>query len=620
MNLSNKLLSDLVSVRTYAKYIPHLERREILEETINRVMTMHLDRFPKLSKEITKAFSMVHQFKVMPSMRTMQFAGPAITKNNVRSYNCSFTHVTNSRDFAEILFILLSGAGVGFSVQRRHVNQLPPIRSPRQEGRFVVQDSIAGWAQALHSLMDAYFYGAVRPLFDFTAISTKGTLLHTTGAKAPGPEPLKYMLGVVESKLIETVGRRLRPIEVHDIICIVSDCVLAGGIRRSSLISLFDRDDQEMLKAKSGSWYDTHPYRARANNSAVLPRNKVTKEEFFEIFNICKESHSGEPGFFWTNNEEMGTNPCVEIGMNPNQFCNLTIANQTGITSKKDFMSRVYSAAVLGTIQASYTDFPYLSNKWKEVTEKEALLGVSFTGIADSGNIVTNEWLAEGAQLVLDVNEKYARKIGINLAARATCNKPEGSSSCVLGSSSGIHARDSEYYLRRIQINMDDSLYLYLLSTVPDLIEEAIGVPNTAVIVIPQESPPGAITKNKETALDLFNRVINYNKNWVAGGHRYGDNKHNVSCTISVGDDEWSSLATNMWRERDHYSGVALFPKDNSVYKQAPFEACTKEKFDELNKLVKDLDMTKVKEFENNTNALESLACSGNSCEIVYLK
>jgi ribonucleoside-triphosphate reductase (thioredoxin) len=620
MNQSNQLLSDLVSVRSYSKYIPHFERRELLEETINRTMSMHLDKFPKLSKEITKAFSMVHQFKVMPSMRSLQFSGPAILKNNIRSFNCSFTHIKDSRDFAEILFILLSGAGVGFSVQKHHINVLSPIKSPRQEGIFVVQDSIAGWAQALHALMDSYFYCSVRPIFDFSSISAKGTQLHTTGAKAPGSEPLKYMLETVEAKLKSAFGRKLRPIEVYDIVCIVADCVLAGGIRRSSLICLFDRNDKEMLKAKSGNWYELYPYRARANNSAILPRKEVTKEEFLEIFKICKESNSGEPGFAWTNDVEMGSNPCFEIALNSKQFCNLTIVNQTGITSKKDFLSRIYSASFLGTLQAAYTDFPYISQKWTEMTEREALLGVSFTGIADSGNVITNEWLNEGAELVLSVNEKYAKKLGINLAARTTCVKPEGTSSCVLGSSSGIHSRKSKYYLRRVQINKDDALYLYLLTVIPDLIEDAVGVPNTAVITIPQESPNGAILEDNETALDLFNRAINYNKNWVAMGHRSGANRHNVSCTISVKKDEWDDLAAAMWKEREHYYGMSLYPKDEAVYKQPPFEPCSEEVYNKYNKLVKALDLTKVKEFENNTNALENLACGGGACEITYLK
>jgi ribonucleoside-diphosphate reductase alpha chain len=620
MTPSNKILSDLVSFRTYSKYIPHLERREVLPETINRVMTMHLDKFPKLSKPIMKAFKKVHDLEVMPSMRTLQFAGDPILKNSARGYNCSATTITHPRKFSEILFLLLSGTGVGYSLQKRHISQLPNIRPTTQEGRFVVQDSIQGWSQATQVLMDAYFYGTIRPTFDFSDISPKGTQLNTTGAKAPGPEPLKYMLNEVEKRLKFAIGRQLRSIEVHDIICIISDCVLAGGIRRSSLIALFDRDDYEMLKCKSGSWWEKHPYRARANNSAVLMRGEVTKDEFMELFRTCKDSNAGEPGFFWTNDYDLLTNPCAEISLNPDQFCNLTIVNQTGILSKEDFLSRIYSATVLGTIQASYTNFPYLSESWKRQTEAEALLGISFTGIADSNGIVTAEWLREGAKLALEVNAEFAKKIGINQAARITAIKPEGSSSLVLGSSSGIHSRKSKYYLRRVQINKDDAMYLYLLATVPNLIEDAIGVPNTAVITVPQESPDNAPTEDKETAMQLFNRVMMYQRNWITPGHRSGKNKHNVSVTITPREDEWSELAEAMWDKRDLYTGISLFPFDNGSYQQAPFESCDKDTFDKYYSQVKELDLTQVRERENLTNMIESVSCAGGACEITWLK
>ncbi len=619
MSASNKLLSDIVTFRTYSKYLPNLERREIFEETVNRVMCMHLDRFPKLSKEIVKAFSLVHQLKVLPSMRTMQFAGAPIVKNNARGYNCSFTHIDSARKFSEVLFLLLSGVGVGFSVQKHHTNLLSVIKPPTEEGLFVIQDSIIGWAQALHMLMDAYLNAGVRPTFDFSHIRAKGSLLHTTGAKAPGPEPLKYMLGVVEGRLKAAIGRKLRPIEVHDIICIISDCVLAGGIRRSSLISLFDRDDNEMLKAKSGTWYEAHPYRARANNSAMLPRGKVTKEEFLHLFKIVEDSNSGEPGFYWTNDLEMGANPCVEIGMVKDQFCNLTTVNQTGIASKKDYLSRIYSAAFIGTLQAAYTEFPYLSDSWKKATEAEALLGVSFTGIADMGDSISPEWLEEGAGLVLDVNAKYAKQMGINLAARATALKPEGSGSCTVGSSSGVRRRDGAHYLRRVQINNDDELFHYLKAVIPDLVEDAFGVPNTSVVTIPQEAPDGALTKATETAQSAFDLAIKYNKHWVAPGHRSGANKHNVSCTIDVKPEEWSKLGQLMWRDREYYAGISVFPFDNGTYKQAPFEVCDKKTFDKYNALVKNINLMEIKEFENNTKLVESVACAGGNCDVTFL-
>lgn len=616
MTPSNKLLSDIVAFRTYAKFLPHVGRRESLEETINRNMIMHLDRFPKLSKEIVTAYKQVHELKVMPSMRALQFSGQAIIKNNARQYNCSYTPVNDVRVFGEILFLLLSGVGVGFSVQKRHISTLPKIRKPREEGFFVAQDSIIGWAQCVDVLFEAYFLGRIRPQFDFGNIRPKGSYLVTTGAKAPGPEPLKKMLELVEEKLKVAEGRQLSSLEIHDIICIISDAVLAGGIRRAALISLFDRDDEDMLKSKHGEWWVNHPYRARANNSAVMPRNKVTKEEFMHVFKMCKESGSGEPGISWTDNEDWGFNPCHEIALNPNQFCNLTTVNQTGIISERDFLKRVNAAALIGTLQASYTDFPYLRPVWQETTEREALLGVSFTGIADAAGIVTNEMLTQGAKMVLDVNEKIAKKIGINPAARATTVKPEGTSSCVLGSSSGIHARHAPYYLRRVRMNKDDALAVYLSKVVPELVEQDLFSSTGVVVTIPQESPSNAITREQETAMNLFHRTIDYNKNWVLNGHRYGDNTHNVSVTISVKDGEWEELGEAMWENRQYYSGISLLPYDGGNYQQAPFEDCSQEVFEKYDKMVKEIDLKQVKEENDNTTRIETIACAGGQCEI----
>jgi ribonucleoside-triphosphate reductase len=616
MNASNKLLSDITAFRTYAKFLQHLGRREALEETINRVMQMHLERFPKLSRDVIKSFQRVHELKVMPSMRAMQFAGEAVIKNNARQYNCSYAPINDVRSFGEAMFLLLSGVGFGYSVQKKHINQLPKIQPPKEEGLFVIHDSIQGWSQAVDILMEAYFYGKIRPQFDYSKIRPKGSYLVTTGAKAPGPEPLRKMLELVEAKLRAAVGRKLSTIEVHDIVCIISDAVLAGGIRRAALISLFDRDDNDMLKAKHGEWWNHAPWRARANNSAVLPREEVTKEEFDYIFKMCQESGSGEPGFSWTSNTDWGFNPCHEIALNPNQFCNLTTINQTGINSEKDFLNRVYAATMIGTLQASYTDFSYLRPIWRETTEKESLLGVSFTGIADGRSVVNAELLRKGAQLVLDVNEKYAKKIGINPAARTTTIKPEGTSSCVLGSSSGIHARHSAFYIRRIRMNKDDALAVYLRSVMPELVEDDVTSSSGVVVSIPQQSPEGSLLREDETAQGLLTRALFYNRNWVAPGHRDGDNKHNVSVTISVKEDEWNNLREEMWKHRNIYSGISLLPYDGGTYKQAPFEECTKDKYEEMSKLVSEVDLKQVKEESDNTNRIEQLACVGGVCLI----
>lgn len=616
MNESNKLLSDIVAFRTYAKYIPHLQRRETLQETTNRTMNQHLERFPKLSNEITKAFSLVHELKIMPSMRSMQFSGEAVNSNNARSYNCSFINMTYERAFSEILFLLLSGTGVGFSVQKRHINQLPSIRKPKEEGYFRVHDSIEGWAQSLSILLDAYFNGAIRPDFDFSGIRPKGSYLVTTGAKAPGAEPLRHMLIQVEKILNSAIGRKLRPLEVHDINCIIADCVLSGGIRRAALISLFDKNDEEMLKCKSGTWWEKSPYRARANNSVVLHRDETTREEFDYILKMCEESKAGEPGIFWTNDYDWGTNPCAEIALNSNQFCNLTSINQTGVTTEKEFFKRIRAASIIGTIQASYTSFPYLSEKWTHITEQEALLGVSFTGVADSTGFITPELLREGAKLALQTNEEIAKKIGINLAARVCAVKPEGTVSTIVGSSSGVHDRHAKYYIRRIRMNESDPLAKYLKYAIPELVEQDIFSESGVVVSIPQESPKGSIIREQSSALSMLERANIYNLNWIKEGHRSGKNRHNCSVTISVRDDEWNDLREAMWATRESYTGIALLPYDGGTYQQAPFEDIDESKYKEMEKLVKIIDLTKVKEIEDFTNRGETLACVGGVCEI----
>lgn len=580
-------------------------------------MFMHLDRFPKLSKEIVKAYQRVHSLQTMPSMRSLQFGGEAILKNNTRLFNCSFLHMNDIRVFGELLFVLLSGTGVGYSVQRRHISKLPKVSKPREEGEYIVHDSIEGWSQALDSLVESFFLKRVRPKFNFSQVRPKGSLLVTSGARAPGAEPLKKMLLSVEEKLESAIGRQLTDIEIHDINCIISDCVLAGGIRRAAMISLFDRDSEEMLSAKRGTWWEKHPYRARANNSAVLPRQETTYDEFLHIYRKCIESNSGEPGLFWTNDLDFGMNPCSEISLNSNQFCNLTTINLTGIKDKRDFLNRVYSASLIGTLQASYTDFPFIRDIWKTTTEKEALLGVSFTGIADfNRGRVPAEWLKEGADLVKDVNLDYSKKIGINPAARTTTIKPEGTASTVLGSSSGIHARHSQYYLRRVRMNKDDTLAKYLTHSIPNLVEDDLFSTNGIVVTLPQRSPEGSLIRTNEGALELFDRVLFYHENWVKPGHNYGANTHNVSVTISYKESEITSLSEALWNNRLNYTGISLLPFDNSSYKQMPFEECDKVTYDTYVSLVKDVDLRNVREDEDNTTRIEALACTGGVCTL----
>lgn len=613
---SAQLLSDVTAFRTYAKYLSTQQRRETLQETINRNMIMHLERFPSLSKKIVQAYSAVHDLKIMPSMRSLQFAGNAVDRNNIRMYNCSFLSIDDIRAFGEILFLLLSGTGVGYSIQHSHIRNLPAIRKPTEEGIFKVHDSTQGWAQALDTLIEAYMLGRIRPVFDFSAVRPKGSVLSSTGAKAPGPEPLKKMLEHVELYLRAAVGRKLTSLEVHDVICISSDCVLAGGIRRSALICLFDRDDEQMLKCKSGNWHQTHPWRGRANNSAILPRELVTKEEFDHIFSTLIKNGTGEPGFSWSANLEMGFNPCHEVSLNPFQFCNLVTNNIADVKDKKDFLRRLESSAFISTLQAAYTDFPYLRDSWKKMTEKEALIGVSLTGICDYGSVPA-EWLNEGAELVKKTNEMYAKKIGINPAARTTTLKPEGSSSCVLKSSSGVHDRYDHLYIRRIQITRYEDLAIYLSRVVPELMEDVNE--STVALCIPIKSPPNATTERTQKGMETFKRAMFYNTEWIAPGHRIGDNHNNVSCTVHYHPDEVEALREAMWKERFHYSGISLFPyfdAEASGYQNLPFQSIDQVKFDQLSKVIEKIDLTKVVEMSDNTDRNAIIACAGGACEI----
>jgi len=967
LNKSNKLLSDIVAFRSYAKYLPHKGRRETLDETIERNMGMHISKFPQLEADIREAFKSVQDLKIMPSMRALQFGGRAIESNNIRQFNCAATPVDRVRAFAEILFVLLSGTGMGFSVQRSDVGKLPSVRKPKEECIYIAHDSIEGWAECLDRLMNAYFFGGIKPVFDLSGIRDKGSYLSTTGAKAPGSEPLKIMLEAVERRMIEAIGRQLSSIEVHDIVCIVSDAVLAGGIRRSALISLFDRDDEEMLNCKQGSWWETAPWRARANNSAVLPRGEVTKEEFKAIYDAAIKSDAGEPGFYWTNAEGTYTNPCfsedtliktregdipikdlvgreveihngvkwakcdnfrvtaenqemlkitmydgsenrvtpyhtvvlsngkrikakdlkpgyelmavemrelqshgsiksngaylkgflvgdgtsckgrpllflystkymcesrliksageisngqlvtncvddvgfvlddvggknnrkrmqgltpkkhelfkwcsdykvelpveifqwnlesklefiagvldadgtaqrsynstnyqlcsinkkwllgfqtllksigvrskldtshkarkvdfgdgygeydckecyrlsiskynskilaeavsfdrlddlsdvtvsntiklrhnkvidisvdgvdekvycctidetntlalstgnywgncVEISLNANQFCNLTTMNLSSVEGLEDFLSRCRHSAIIGTLQASYTDYPYIDEAWAKQTAEEALLGCSLTGICDRKDFDLS-WLREGAKVIIDTNVEYAAKIGINRAARLTTVKPEGSASCVLGTSSGIHSRHAPFYLRRVRMNRDDSLAKYLMDVIPELCEDDLFSKGGIVVTIPQKSPEGALFKDDETAIQAFSRTLDYSNNWIQPGHVSGSQSHNVSVTLSYRGEEVAELFERLWAERNNYNGVSLLPYDGGTYKQAPFEVCDEATYERLFKLVAGVDLRDVKESKDYTNFNEIVACAGGLCEL----
>ena len=618
MEINQKILSDITVFLKYSKHDPALNRREVWEELVDRNKQMHLKKYPNLSEEIETAYKFVYDKKILPSMRSMQFAGKPIEISPNRIYNCAFAPVDDWRTFGEIMFLLLGGTGIGFSVQKHHVEKLPEIRKPNpvKFKRFLISDSIEGWADAVKALMKSYFKGGSTLRFDYSDIRPKGAALVTSGGKAPGPQPLKECLVKVQGILnTKEDGDKLEPIEVHDIVCHIADAVLAGGIRRAALISLFSADDEEMISAKSGNWWELNPQRGRANNSAALLRRKVTKDFFDELWTRIKASGAGEPGIYFTNSKDWGTNPCCEIALRPYQFCNLCEVNVSNVESQEDLNERVKAASLLGTLQAGYTDFHYLREVWRRTTEKDALIGVSMTGIG-SGKVLNLD-ASEAAEVANKENERVAAIIGINKAARVTTVKPAGTTSLTLGTSSGIHAWHNDYYLRRIRVGKNESLYTYLAQNHPDLIEDEFFRPHdTAVITIPQKAPEGAILRT-ESALDLLERVKKISTEWIKPGHRNGYNTHNVSATISVKEDEWEDVAKWMWRERKHYNGLSVLPFSDHTYQQAPFEDCTKEDYEELMKALTEVDLSKVTEVEDMTDLAGEVACAAGACEVV---
>ena len=616
MNTTQSILSDITTYMKYARFNPELSRRETWDEIVDRNKEMHLKKFPHLEEEINEVYKMVYDKKVLPSMRSLQFAGKPAEINNARMFNCSFLPVDDFRSFSEAMFLLLSGCGVGFSVQSHHVDKLPEIKTPIREKRYLINDSIEGWADAVHMLMKAYLKGGARPRFDFRDIRPKGEQLVTAGGKAPGPEPLKEVLFQVQKILDrKEVGSKLTPLECHDIMCHLADAVLSGGIRRAALISLFDFDDEEMLTCKFGNWWENNPQRGRANNSAVVMRHKITEDEFMGLWEKIEASNAGEPGFLFSNDKDYGTNPCAEIALRPYQFCNLCELNATNIESQEDFNARTKAAAFLGTLQASYTDFHYLRDIWKKTTEKDALLGVGITGIASGKLKYLN--LEEAARIAKEENERVAKLLGIKKAARVTTVKPSGTSSLVLGCSSGIHAWHDNYYIRRIRVGKNEAIYSYLSIYHPELVEDDIFKPTQqAVISVPQVAPESAVTR-EESTFDLLERTKRFNMEWVRAGHRSGANYNNVSCTINVKQGEWPQVGKWVWENRDTYNAMSFLPEDLGSYKQAPYESITKEQFEELSKGLHNIDLRNVVEMSDMTNLVDQAACSGNNCEIV---
>lgn len=604
--MSVKALQDYTFTSKYARYLPEQKRRETWAEAVDRVRNMHIKRYPQIEQDITWAFEQVKQRKVLGSQRALQFGGDPILKKNARIYNCIASYCDRLRFFQECFWLLLCGCGTGFSVQKHHIAKLPkfdPIwakNAPRVTKKvYVIPDSIEGWSDCLGVLLSSYFedgefpeYQGTEVVFDYSLIRQEGAPLGSSSGKAPGPKPLMKALEKIRDVLNKCVAngqKSLRPIDAYDIVMHASDAVLSGGVRRSATICLFSPDDEEMAKAKIGNWFIENPQRGRSNNSALLLRGKTSKEDFEKLMGYVREF--GEPGFVWSDSTELVVNPCVEIGLYPVDIetgatgweaCNLCEINGRYCKTEEDYAIASKAAAIIGTCQAGYVDLEYLGPTTKKILCREALLGVSITGMMDNPEILFDPELQQKmAKLILDVNEEIAKKIGINPTARATCVKPAGTTSCILGTASGIHPHHAMRYIRRSQANHLEPPMRHFKQFNPLAVEKSVWNVNGTdeVIAFCIEVPKGAKTKNDIDAIKLLDYVRLTQQNWVAAGTRkdrcvHKWLGHNVSNTITVRDDEWDAVTDYIYENREWFCGISLLPiSGDKDYPQAPFTA-----------------------------------------------
>ena len=638
-------VQDYMLASRYARYRADLGRRETFAEAVERVRDMHLRRYPAAEEDIRWAFDQVLERRCLPSMRSMQFAGPAIEKNHARMYNCTFGICDRLEFFRDGLFLLLCGTGVGFSVEFEHVEKLPPLADSIDEGtvcHFTIPDTIEGWAEALHELILSYIDGYLVE-FNYSKIRPRGAPLKSSGGRAPGHVPLRRALERIRIILDGAVGRKLKPIECYDIMMHAADAVIAGGVRRSATICLFSPDDGEMMNAKRGNWFEENPQRGRSNNSVKLIRNETSKAQFLRIF--AKQKEWGEPGFYFSNHLSHGCNPCCEIGLNPHleivdsegetqiesgwQFCNLTEINGALLKTEEAFRTAVRAATIIGTCQAGYTDFPFLGETTEKLCRREALLGVSITGMMDSPAIALNpEMQRRMAEYAIEVNREISLKIGIEPASRLTCVKPAGSTSLLLGTASGIHPRHARRYFRRIQANKSDPVYRFFQEQNPHMCESSVWSANKTddVITFCVEAPEEAILRSEMSALDLLRHVHSTQKNWVVPGTARPEMNpgllHNVSNTLTVREDEWDAVAEYIWENRADFTGISMLAASgDKLYQQAPHEEVASLQDETLwNELIakfQKVDYTQMLEEEDATNLQGEIACAGGACELI---
>ena len=631
------LYQDFIHLSRYSRWLEEEGRRETWEETVNRYFNFfdeHLKGMKvKVSKEEREELRQaVLNLEIMPSMRSLMTAGEALIRDNTAGYNCSYVAVNRVRAFDEILYILMCGTGVGFSVEKQFVEKLPTIAEEftNSDTTIIVQDSKAGWAKAYKELVSLLIGGQV-PQWDVSKVRPAGARLKTFGGRASGPKPLEDLFQFTCDTFKRAAGRKLTSIECHDIVCKIAEIVVVGGVRRSALISLSNLTDDRMRNAKTGAWWEANPQRALANNSAVYterPEIGVFMEEWLSLYN----SKSGERGIFNRDatkktvarlgdrrdpNFEFGTNPCSEIILRDREFCNLTEVVVRADDTPESLKRKVRLAAILGTWQASLTNFPYLSSEWKKNCEEEALLGVSLTGILDNKIMYTpgvnlNGLLSSLKNDAVETNKEWAKRLGINPAAAITCVKPSGTVSQLVDAASGIHARHAEYYVRTVRADQKDPICKLMVD---------LGFPHEPCVMKPEHTmvfafpmkAEGSVTRNDMTAIEQLDLWLVYQRNWC---------EHKPSVTITVKEHEWMEVGAWVYKHFDEISGISFLPHSDHTYRQAPYQDCTKEQYEEmLAKMPKSVDWSQLKKYEkeDNTAGTQTYACSGDKCEIVDL-
>jgi ribonucleoside-diphosphate reductase alpha chain len=619
---------EYIAASRYARFVDDKKRRETWSETVERYVDYIFSRTPTITANSAlkeELFSAIKNLELMPSMRAMMTAGKSADRDNTCVYNCSYLPVDDPKSFDEAMFILLCGTGVGFSVESKYINQLPevPEKLFSSEGTINVHDSKEGWAKSLRLLI-AHLYAGEIPKWDVSSVRPAGARLKTFGGRASGPQPLIDLFQFTVATFKHAQGRRLNSLECHDLMCKIGEVVVVGGVRRSAMISLSDLDDERIRHAKAGPWWDTAPHRALANNSAVYSETPTVgkfMEEWLSLYN----SHSGERGIFNREaarktvekyghrdpNYEFGTNPCSEIVLRPYQFCNLSEVVVRHDDDKQTLLRKVRLASILGTIQSTFTKFPYLRKVWQRNTEEERLLGVSLTGIYDNPLLTTqgdelNALLTELREEARRANEEYAQLLGIPKSAAITCVKPSGTVSQLVDSASGIHPRHSKYYIRRVRGDKKDPLTQFLISQ---------GVPNEACVYKPDQTvvfsfpikAPDGITRSDVTPISHLELWLTYQRHWC---------EHKPSVTISVEEQDWPRVGAWTWENFSEISGVSYLPYDGGTYRQAPYEECEEETYNSLKASLPKINWEDFKENTDNVEGAQQLACTAGACEI----